>query len=35
MRDRLEFVAPLGFLGRLFECVFLTRSLRRCMLNGE
>ena len=35
MRDGFEFVAPLGFLGRLFECGFLTRSLRRLILNGE
>jgi ligand-binding SRPBCC domain-containing protein len=29
MRDRFEFVAPLGFLGRFAEAVFLTRYMRR------
>jgi ligand-binding SRPBCC domain-containing protein len=29
MRDRFEFVAPLGFLGRLAERLFLVRYMRR------
>lgn len=31
MRDRFEFTAPLGFLGRLTERLFLTRYMRRFM----
>ncbi len=29
MRDRFEFSAPLGFLGRIAERLFLTRYMRR------
>ena len=28
MRDRFEFVAPLGFLGRIAERLFLVRYMR-------
>jgi len=32
MRDRFEFYAPLGLLGKLAECLFLKRYLRNLLL---